>query len=77
MILPPNNRAFYGHLVDFDASILEERQVLLWDAQTSGGLLLAVPAGRVDDSFAACAEHGQPAWVVGEVVEGEGIEAVA
>ncbi len=72
-----NNRAFYSGLVHFDASIPEERQMLLWDAQTSGGLLLAVPPARVNDFFAACAEHGQPAWVVGEVIEGEGIEVVA
>ena len=72
-----NNRAFYGHLVHFDAGIPEERQMLLWDAQTSGGLLLAVPAGRVDDFTAACAEHEQQAWVVGEVIEGEGIEVAA
>jgi selenide,water dikinase len=50
--------------------------MLLWDAQTSGGLLLAIPAARVDDFMAACANHEQRAWVVGEVVEGEGIEVV-
>ncbi len=72
-----NNKAFYGHLVHFDANIPEDRQMLLWDAQTSGGMLLAVPAERVDDFFAECAEHQQKAWVVGEVIEGEGIEVVA
>ncbi len=72
-----SNRAFYGPLVHFDAAIPEEQQMLLWDAQTSGGLLLAVPAARVDDFVAACAGHEQRAWVVGEVVEGEGIEVVA
>ena len=71
-----NNKAFYGHLVEFEAGIPEDRQMLLWDAQTSGGLLLAVPAKRVDDFFAECDEHEQPAWVVGEVLEGEGIEVV-
>jgi selenide,water dikinase len=72
-----SNRAFYGPLVHFDADIPEDRQMLLWDAQTSGGLLLAVPAARVDDFMAACAGHEQQAWVVGEVTEGEGIEVVA
>ncbi len=51
--------------------------MLLWDAQTSGGLLLALSAERVEDFFAECAEHEQRAWVVGEVLEGEGIEVVA
>jgi selenide,water dikinase len=72
-----NNKAFYGHLVKFDGGIPEERQMLLWDAQTSGGLLLAVPTGRVDDFFGECARRDQQAWVVGEVIEGEGVEIVA
>jgi selenide,water dikinase len=69
-----HNKAHYGHLVQFDANITEDRQMLLWDAQTSGGLLLALPAERVDDFFAECVDHEQTAWVVGEVLEGEGIE---
>jgi len=72
-----NNKAHYGHLVDFDTSIPEDRQMLLWDAQTSGGLLLAVPAPRLDDFFAECAKHDQQAWVIGEVLEGVGIEIAA
>jgi selenide,water dikinase len=69
-----NNKAFYSHQVQFDQRISEERQMLLWDAQTSGGLLLAVAAHRVPDFFAECAGHAQPAWIVGEVTKGEGIE---
>ncbi len=72
-----NNKAHYSHLVQFDSNIPEDRQMLLWDAQTSGGLLLALSAERVEDFFAECAEHEQRAWVVGEVLEGEGIEVVA
>lgn len=71
-----NNKAFYEHLVRFDKRISEEQQMLLWDAQTSGGLLIVVPADRVDDFRARCAERGQDAWVIGEVVEGTGIEVV-
>jgi len=72
-----SNKAFYGHLVHFDERIPEDQQMLLWDAQTSGGLLLAIPADRVDDFLTECAGHQQSAWVVGEVLEGEGIEVVA
>jgi len=72
-----NNKAHYGHWVEFDSNIPEERQMLLWDAQTSGGLLLALSAERVGDFFAECAEHEQGAWVIGEVLDGEGIEVVA
>ncbi len=72
-----NNKAFYSHLVQFDQTIPEGQQMLLWDAQTSGGLLLAVPLERVGDFFAICKEHEQQAWIVGEVIRGEGIEVVA
>jgi selenide,water dikinase len=71
-----NNKAFYSHQVQFDASIPEAQQMLLWDAQTSGGLLLAVPVQRVEDFFAECAQHAQSAWVVGQVIEGQGIEVI-
>jgi selenide,water dikinase len=47
---------------------------LLFDPQTSGGLLMAVSA----DGAAAldAASSGLPLWHVGEVVTGEGIEVV-
>jgi len=72
-----NNKAYYDQLVQFDASIPEDRQMLLWDAQTSGGLLLAVSTQRLKDFLDECADHEQQTWVVGEVLEGEGIEVVA
>jgi selenide,water dikinase len=72
-----NNRAFYDHLVQFENSIPEDQQMLLWDAQTSGGLLLSVPADRESDFFAECLEHELQAWTIGEVIEGEGVEVHA
>jgi selenide,water dikinase len=45
---------------------------VLCDAQTSGGLLLAVPPARTDDLLAALREQATPAAaVIGEVVAGE------
>ncbi len=71
-----NNRSFYSDQVRFDPEIPEEQQMLLWDPQTSGGLLLAVPAERLEEFLAHCQERSQSAWVIGEVIEGEGIEVV-
>jgi selenide,water dikinase len=51
--------------------------MLLFDAQTSGGLLLAVPPGEVERLFSRAAEAGQVLWQVGEVVEGDDIEVTA
>lgn len=42
------NLAQFGQRCDFDAAITETEQLLLADAQTSGGLLIACPADRAD-----------------------------
>ena len=55
----------------------ESDQMLLFDPQTSGGLLLAVPPGQLEGLLNRAAEVGQPLWVIGEVVEGAGIEVTA
>jgi len=78
-----NNKAFYSPLVHFDTRISEEQQMLLWDPQTSGGLLLAVPAQQVAEFTAHCQQlegnrsPAQSVWQIGEVIEGSGIEVVA
>ena len=49
-----------------------EEEELLFDPQTSGGLLLAVPAGQCDDLLTALKESGiEAAAHVGGVVEGQ------
>jgi selenide,water dikinase len=48
--------------------------MLLFDAQTSGGLLLAVPPHALDGMLSQAAQAGQPLWVVGEVLPGAGIQ---
>ncbi len=50
-----------------------EAEELLFDPQTSGGLLLAVPAGQCDELLAYLKKAGiEAAAQVGEVVEGQG-----
>jgi len=71
-----DNRAFYSDNIEFDQKIDEASQMLLFDAQTSGGLLLSIPAENVDSMLKKAAQLGQDLWVIGEVVEGEGIEVV-
>jgi selenide,water dikinase len=71
-----DNRLYFGPRVRFAANIPEEKRMLLFDPQTSGGLLLAVPRSKKDAFLKRAQETGQPAWVIGEVIEGSGIDVV-
>ena len=46
----------------------ELRSLLTFDAQTSGGLLLAVPQERVQEAFERLGALGEPAYAVGRVI---------
>jgi selenide,water dikinase len=72
-----DNRLYYSQYVRFAPEIDEVSQMLLFDPQTSGGLLLCVPRERLDKLLNRAAETGQLFWIIGEVVEGEGIEVIA
>lgn len=69
-----DNRQFYQSQVHFAPVIEEASQLLLFDAQTSGGLLLAVPPTSLDELLVQAGRADQPMWVIGEVVTGQGIE---
>jgi selenide,water dikinase len=71
-----DNRQFYGKYVDFLSGISEENQMLLFDPQTSGGLLVGVPENKLNGFLKKAKDINQPVWVVGQVLEGEGIEVV-
>ena len=68
------NQSAYKQWVDFAPDISEEMQMLLFTPETSGGLLVAVPPEKLDALIALFAGEGHPCWIVGEVVEGRGIE---
>ena len=67
-----NRKHFQSH-VEFDEAIDEPDQMLLFDPQTSGGLLLGVPREHLESLLARAQEMGQAAWVVGSVEKGTGI----
>ena len=71
-----DNRQFYGPHVHFSPEVDEPSQMLLFDAQTSGGLLLAVPPVKMEALMESAARAGQLLWEIGEVVAGEGIEVL-
>lgn len=56
-----------------EGNVLRELMTLLFDPQTSGGLLAAVPAGRLASVRSALKDQGVSSWPVGEVEPGGGV----
>lgn len=69
-----DNRLYFGSRVTFDPEINEISEMLLFDAQTSGGLLLAVPPNKLEAIQNEAERRDQPIWNVGEVLEGKDLE---
>jgi selenide,water dikinase len=63
-----DNKRTYEGLVRFDEGIPEETRMLLFDAQTSGGLLIALPEAGVSVFAEDMARQSAPWWRIGEVV---------
>lgn len=64
-----NNRNFRGAIVDFSNNVSQRIQDLLFDPQTSGGLLIAVAAMEAENLVTALKAKGiETAAIVGEVV---------
>jgi len=67
-----NNFHYLESFVIWNEAIERSTRLVLCDAQTSGGLLLAVPPARTDDLLAALREQATPAAaVIGEIVADE------
>jgi selenide,water dikinase len=68
------NQDFYAPGVHFAPDVSEEMQMLLFTPETSGGLLIAVPAEKLDELTSLFAAEAQAYWIVGAVVEGQGLK---
>ena len=64
-----NNRAFAGDCVEFADGVAAEYRSLLFDPQTSGGLLIAVAERYAEAALARLQQHGISVRSVGRVVE--------
>lgn len=67
-----NNRIWVGNNVLFDTEIVTAEKDILFDPQTSGGLLIALPKERADVLLLKLKESGcKSAACIGEVFDGE------
>lgn len=69
-----DNKKHFESYVIFDKPFDEPSQMLLFDPQTSGGLLLGVPKDKLSEFKKKAEEINQQVWVIGEVVAGKGIK---
>lgn len=70
------NRRYLAPKVRIASEVPEDIRAVLFDPQTSGGLLLVLPPERAAEAEERFSADGLPAWRIGEVVEGEGVEVV-
>ena len=63
------NRSFFGERVELAPSLSEEKSALLFDPQTSGGLLIASPRHETDRMVSEMSKEGIEAKIIGRVIE--------
>jgi selenide,water dikinase len=71
-----DNKLYFEEHVHYGRELADEEKLLLFDPQTSGGLLLSVPSEKLDALLKRAEAVNQSLWVVGEVVEGNRLEIV-
>jgi selenide,water dikinase len=70
------NRDALMDAVAIDDAIPEEMVQILFDPQTSGGLLITLPPDRAVELQRQMAAEGLDSWQIGEITEGSGIRVV-
>ena len=71
-----DNRMFFGSEVEFSKSIDEVTEMLLFDPQTSGGLLIACPPEKLNEFISEAENLKQQFWVIGHAEAGKGIQVI-
>ena len=71
-----DNKEFYSAHVSFSDRIAEEEQMMLFDPQTSGGLLFSIAAEKAQDCLDAAEEIALPLWQIGTVTDSGKIEVI-
>lgn len=67
-----NNVNFYTQWVTVEAALRDDQRMLLFDPQTSGGLLIALPPERLPAFVGEFTKEGGEYWQIGTVQAGSG-----
>jgi selenide,water dikinase len=68
-----DNKLFYEQFIKFSSEIDEVTEMLLFDPQTSGGLLMACPPEKLPEFDELAKESNMPYWIIGKAFAGSGI----
>ncbi len=66
------NHDYFGQWVHFDAAINQHSRYLMFDPQTSGGLLIAVSPAIAEEFVTALIAGGDEAAIIGSAIAGHG-----
>ncbi len=67
-----NNYEFYKQWVEFEDGIATPVRDLLYNPETSGGLLIAVPEEGLPELLKRLESSGEHGWVIGKAIDGDG-----
>jgi selenide,water dikinase len=71
-----NNQLYYEKYIQFDASVDDYAKIMLFDAQTSGGLLLMISPEKWETFSHRSSELNISVWPIGKVEEGDQLHVV-
>lgn len=66
------NREYFQEWVKLEAQLEEWQEYLLYDPQTSGGLLIAVESDKAESLLSDLHDAGEKATIIGQIIEGNG-----
>jgi selenide,water dikinase len=68
-----DNRKFFSKHIEFSGEIGELMEMMLFDPQTSGGLILACPPHQFEQFKSLAIQQNQTYWEIGYATNGQGI----
>jgi len=66
------NRDYFDQWLEFEVGITETQQQLLFDPETSGGLLMAVAPDKAHRLFDQLVDADEDVRIIGDVLPGDG-----